>query len=56
MTSELGSLTDRFSNTSEDMRREAARAVNEIAAEQNRLREQLAVSYTPLPLPTHHTA
>jgi ABC-type transporter Mla subunit MlaD len=41
MTSELGSLTDRFSNTSEDMRREAARAVNEIAAEQNRLREQL---------------
>jgi predicted pyridoxine 5'-phosphate oxidase superfamily flavin-nucleotide-binding protein/predicted NBD/HSP70 family sugar kinase len=41
MTSELGSLTDRFSTTSEDMRREAARAASEIAAEQNRLREQL---------------
>lgn len=41
MTSELGSLTDRFSATSEEMRREAQRAASEIAAEQNRLREQL---------------
>ena len=41
MTSELGSLTERFASTSEEMRREAARAAAEIAAEQARLREQL---------------
>ncbi len=41
MTSELGTLTDRFASTSEDMRREAARAAAEIAAEQDRLRAQL---------------
>ncbi len=41
MTSELGSLTDRFTSTSEDMRREASRAAAEIAAEQDRLRAQL---------------
>ncbi len=41
MTSELGSLTDRFTSTSEEMRREAARATAEIAAEQDRLRAQL---------------
>jgi predicted pyridoxine 5'-phosphate oxidase superfamily flavin-nucleotide-binding protein len=41
MTSELGSLTDRFASTSEEMRREAARAAAEIAAEQDRLRAQL---------------
>jgi predicted pyridoxine 5'-phosphate oxidase superfamily flavin-nucleotide-binding protein/predicted NBD/HSP70 family sugar kinase len=41
VTSELGSLTDRFTSTSEDMRREAARAASAIAAEQDRLREQL---------------
>ena len=41
MTSELGSLTDRFTSTSEDMRREAARVAAEIAAEQDRLRAQL---------------
>jgi hypothetical protein len=41
MTSELGSLTERFTSTSEEMRREAARAAAEIAAEQTRLREQL---------------
>jgi hypothetical protein len=41
ITSELGSLTDRFASTSEEMRREAARASAEIAAEQARLREQL---------------
>jgi ABC-type transporter Mla subunit MlaD len=41
MTSELGSLTDRFAMTSEEMRREAGRAAAEIAAEQDRLRAQL---------------
>jgi hypothetical protein len=41
MTSELGSLTERFASTSEEMRREAARAAAEITAEQARLREQL---------------
>jgi hypothetical protein len=41
VTSELGTLTDRFTSTSEDMRREAARAAAEIAAEQERLRTQL---------------
>ncbi|HEX9881984.1 MAG TPA: hypothetical protein VGA65_05700 [Hyphomicrobium sp.] len=41
MTSELGSLTDRFTMTSEEMRREAGRAAAEIAAEQDRLRAQL---------------
>ncbi len=41
MTSELGTLTDRFASTSEEMRREAARAAAEIAAEQERLRSQL---------------
>jgi len=41
MTSELGSITDRFTSTSEDMRREAAQAASKIAAEQERLREQL---------------
>ncbi len=41
MTSELGSLTDRFTATSEEMRREASRAAAEIATEQDRLREQL---------------
>jgi predicted pyridoxine 5'-phosphate oxidase superfamily flavin-nucleotide-binding protein len=41
MTSELGSMTDRFTSTSEEMRREAARAAAAIAAEQDRLREQL---------------
>ncbi len=41
MTSELGSLTDRFATTSEEMRQQAKRAATEIAAEQSRLREQL---------------
>jgi hypothetical protein len=41
VTSELGSMTDRFASTSEEMRREAARAAAEIAAEQDRLRAQL---------------
>ena len=41
MTSELGSLTERFASTSEEMRREASRAATEIAAEQARLRDQL---------------
>lgn len=41
MTSELGSLTDRFASTSEEMRQQAARATAEITAEQDRLREQL---------------
>ena len=41
MTSELGSLTDRFATTSDEMRQQARRAATEIAAEQSRLREQL---------------
>jgi hypothetical protein len=41
MTSELGSLTDRFAMTSEEMRQQAVRAAAEITAEQSRLREQL---------------
>jgi len=41
MTSELGSLTDRFTTTSEEMREQATRAASAIAAEQDRLREQL---------------
>ncbi len=41
MTSELGTMTNRFASTSEEMRRHAARAASEIAAEQGRLREQM---------------
>ena len=41
MTSELGTMTNRFASTSEEMRQHASRAANEIAAEQGRLREQM---------------
>ena len=52
MTTELGSLTDRFATTSEEMRQHAQRAAAEIAAEQNRLREQLE----RLPVATHESS
>ena len=41
MTSELGTITNRFASTSEEMRQQASRAAAEIAAEQGRLREQM---------------
>ncbi len=41
MTTELGTISDRFTSTSEEMRQHAKRASAEIAAEQSRLREQL---------------
>ena len=41
MTSELGTMTNRFASTSEEMRQHASRAATEIAAEQGRLREQM---------------
>src|SRR4029077_9461230 len=40
MTSELGTMTNRFASTSEEMRQHASRAAAQIAAEQGRLREQ----------------
>jgi hypothetical protein len=41
MTSELGTITNRFASTSEEMRQHASRAAAEIATEQGRLREQM---------------
>lgn len=41
VTSELGSLTNRFTETSEEMRQQAARTAAEIAAEQSRLRSDM---------------
>jgi len=41
MTNELGTITNRFTSTSEEMRMQASRAAAEIAAEQGRLREQM---------------
>lgn len=41
MTSELGTLTNRFTATSEEMRLQAARAASDIAAEQARLRTEM---------------
>jgi hypothetical protein len=41
VTSELGSLTDRFTSTSEEMRQQASRTSAEIAAEQHRLRSEM---------------
>ena len=41
MTTELGSISERFTSTSEEMRLHARRASAEITAEQSRLREQL---------------
>ena len=41
MTTELGSLSNRFAATSEEMRQQASRAAADIAAEQARLRDQM---------------
>jgi predicted NBD/HSP70 family sugar kinase len=41
VTSELGSLTNRFTETSEEMRHQASRTASEIAAEQSRLRSDM---------------
>lgn len=41
VTQQLGSITNQFTETSGEMRQRAARAVAEIAAEQDRIREQL---------------
>ncbi|KAB2938434.1 MAG: hypothetical protein K8F92_17960 [Hyphomicrobium sp.] len=41
VTSELGSLTDRFTSTSEEMRQQATRTASEIATEQARLRSEM---------------
>jgi predicted pyridoxine 5'-phosphate oxidase superfamily flavin-nucleotide-binding protein len=41
MTSELGSLSNRFAATSEEMRQQATRAASDIAAEQARLRTEV---------------
>jgi predicted pyridoxine 5'-phosphate oxidase superfamily flavin-nucleotide-binding protein len=41
VTNELGTITNRFTSTSEEMRLQASRAAAEIAAEQGRLREQM---------------
>jgi len=41
VTSELGSLSSRFNETSEEMRQQAARTASEIAAEQARLRSEV---------------
>jgi hypothetical protein len=41
VTSELGSLTNRFTETSEVMRQQASRTASEIAAEQSRLRSDM---------------
>ncbi|HEY8247629.1 MAG TPA: hypothetical protein VIG38_10150 [Hyphomicrobium sp.] len=41
MTSELGSLSNRFAATSEEMRQQATRAASDIAAEQVRLRTEV---------------
>jgi hypothetical protein len=41
MTTELGSMTNRFTETSEEMRQHAARAASDINAEQARLRSEM---------------
>ncbi len=41
VTSELGSLTNRFTETSEEMRQQASRTASDIAAEQARLRSDM---------------
>ncbi len=41
VTSELGSLTNRFTETSDEMRLQASRTASEIAAEQARLRSEM---------------
>ncbi|KWT66904.1 hypothetical protein APY04_2311 [Hyphomicrobium sulfonivorans] len=52
VTSELGSLTDRFASTSEEMRQHAARTASEIAAEQARLRSEME----RLPVTAHESS
>ena len=41
VTAEIGTLSSRFSDTSDDMRRQAQRTLAEIESEQSRLKEQL---------------
>ena len=41
MTSELGSLSNQVATSSEELRQQAARAAEQVAAEQTRLREQM---------------
>lgn len=52
VTNELGSLTDRFTSTSEEMRQHAARTAAEIAAEQARLRSEME----RLPVTAHESS
>ncbi len=52
MTTELGSLSNRFAATSEDMRQQASRAAADIAAEQARLRTEME----RLPVAAHESS
>jgi hypothetical protein len=52
MTTELGSLSNRFAATSEEMRQQAARAAADIAAEQARLRTEVE----RLPVTAHESS
>ncbi len=52
MTTELGSLSNRFAATSEEMRQQAARATADIAAEQARLRSEVE----RLPVAAHESS
>ncbi len=52
VTSELGSLTDRFTTTSEEVRQQAQRTASEIAAEQARLRSEME----RLPVAAHESS
>jgi ABC-type transporter Mla subunit MlaD len=52
MTTELGSLSNRFAATSEDMRQQASRAAADIAAEQARLRTEME----RLPVTAHESS
>jgi len=52
VTSELGSITDRFTSTSEEMRQQAQRTATEIAAEQARLRSEME----RLPVAAHESS
>jgi predicted pyridoxine 5'-phosphate oxidase superfamily flavin-nucleotide-binding protein len=52
MTTELGSLSNRFAATSEEMRQQAARAASDIASEQARLRTEVE----RLPVAAHESS
>jgi predicted pyridoxine 5'-phosphate oxidase superfamily flavin-nucleotide-binding protein/predicted NBD/HSP70 family sugar kinase len=52
MTTELGSLSNRFAATSEEMRQQAVRATSDIAAEQARLRTEVE----RLPVAAHESS